>query len=94
MRLPAALRKRLLEAAQLNALTEIEAVIAELKQGESGAMVRAEELDRLLARYDTDAIIELFAQLGADADRLFKVKRKLVGKNASLYHVSSLPGRA
>jgi PAS domain S-box-containing protein len=67
VRLPAALRKRLLEAAQLNALTEIEAVIAELKQGESGARVLAEELDRLLARYDTDAIIELVARLGADA---------------------------
>jgi CheY-like chemotaxis protein len=67
MHLPAALRKRLLEAAQVNALTEIEAVIAELKMGESGARVLAEELDQLLARYDTDGIIELVERLGADA---------------------------
>ncbi len=68
LRLPAALRRRLLEAAQVNALTEIEAVIAELKKGEAGARALVEPLQQLLARYDTEAIVALVESLAEAED--------------------------
>jgi CheY-like chemotaxis protein len=62
-RLPDALRDRLLAAAQVNALTEIEAAIAELQRLDPAAQALAEELAGLLVRYDTDAIAALVNQL-------------------------------
>jgi PAS domain S-box-containing protein len=66
MQLSAALRSRLLEAAQINALTEIEMVVSELNRGDPGARALAKQLERLLVRYDTDGIVRLLEQLGAD----------------------------
>ena len=45
MRVPEALRRRLLDAAAINALTEIEEVIVELKQLDPAAQRLAGELD-------------------------------------------------
>ena len=63
--LPGALRERLLAAAEMNALTEIETLIAEIKGLEPGAQALAEKLEDLLARYDTDGIVALVNQLPA-----------------------------
>jgi DNA-binding response OmpR family regulator len=56
VRLPEALRERLLAAAEINALTEIEALIGELKRLDPAARSLADELEGLLAQYDTDGI--------------------------------------
>jgi PAS domain S-box-containing protein len=58
-RVPEALRERLLAATRLNALTEIEALIAEMKQLDPGAQLLADQLEALLLRYDTDGIADL-----------------------------------
>jgi hypothetical protein len=63
VRLPDALRTRLLAATQINALTEIEAVIAELKTLDAGMHALAKELEDLLSRYDMDAITALLNQI-------------------------------
>ena len=57
--LPDDLRERLLAAARINALTEIEALIVELKGLGPGAQCLADELDNLLRRYDMDGVIAL-----------------------------------
>jgi PAS domain S-box-containing protein len=56
VRLPETLRQRLLAAAAINALTEIEALIGELKRLDPAARTLADELEGLLAQYDTDGI--------------------------------------
>jgi PAS domain S-box-containing protein len=66
LRLPSALRTRLLDAAEINALTDIEALIDELKRLDPGAQAFAEELGGLLSRYDTEGIIALVHQLPHD----------------------------
>ena len=64
VRLPPGLRERLLAAAQINALTEIESLVAELKQrGDAGARALAERLEDLLSRYDTDGIVALLKEI-------------------------------
>ena len=56
LHLPEALRERLLAAARINALTEIEGLIAELKGLDAGALAVAEKLEELLSEYDTEGI--------------------------------------
>jgi CheY-like chemotaxis protein len=65
VRLPEALRERLLAAAEINALTEIEALIGELKRFGPGAQALADELDGLLSQYDTDGIAARLRQVSA-----------------------------
>ena len=62
VRLPEALRERLLAAAQINALTEIEALIGELKRLGPAAQALADELEGLLSQYDTDGIAARVSQ--------------------------------
>jgi hypothetical protein len=61
--LPDSLRERLLSAARINALTEIETLIAELKGLGPDAQCLTDELDNLLERYDMDGIILLINQV-------------------------------
>lgn len=68
VRLPEALRERLLAAAQINALTEIEALIGELKRLDPAAQALAAELDGLLSQYDTDGIAARLRQVSAERD--------------------------
>jgi PAS domain S-box-containing protein len=58
-RLPAALRERLLAATEINALTEIETLIEELRALDAGAPALAHRLEELLRQYDTDGIADL-----------------------------------
>jgi len=60
--LPDALRERLLAAAEINALTEIEALIGELKRLGPAAQALADELEGLLLQYDTDGIAACVSQ--------------------------------
>jgi PAS domain S-box-containing protein len=66
--LPDGLRERLLAAARINALTEIETLIVELKGLGAGAQCLAEELESLLSRYDMEALIALIDQIPAGAE--------------------------
>lgn len=59
IQLPEDYRQRLLEAAGINSLTEIEALIGELKQLDPAAQPLVGELEELLAAYDMDGITEL-----------------------------------
>jgi CheY-like chemotaxis protein len=61
-RLTAPLRQRLLNAARLNAFTEIEAVLSELKTGGEEELVG--HLEGLLARYDSRGILATIERLG------------------------------
>ena len=66
--LPDDLRERLLAAARINALTEIEALMVELKGLGPGAQCLADELDNLLGRYDTDGVIALINRASGRTD--------------------------
>ncbi len=57
--LPESLRQRLLVAARLNALTDIETLIGEVRSRGPAAEALADELAGLLSRYDTDGIVDL-----------------------------------
>jgi CheY-like chemotaxis protein len=57
--LPGALRDRLLAAAEINALTEIESLVSELKAFNPEALALARNLEDLLQQYDTDGIADL-----------------------------------
>ncbi len=63
--LPDSLRERLLSAARINALTEIETLIIELKERGPGEQCLADELENLLARYDMDGVIALINKVSA-----------------------------
>jgi PAS domain S-box-containing protein len=63
IKLPRDLRERLLSAARINALTEIERLIVELKGLGPGAQRLAHELENHLARYDTERVIALINQV-------------------------------
>jgi len=63
--LPEALRERLLAAARINALTEIEALIAELKGLDASALAVAEKLEELLSEYDTEGITAFVSRIPA-----------------------------
>ena len=63
--LPDGLRDRLLSAARINALTEIESLIVELKGLGPGAQCMADKLDNLLARYDMEGVIVFISQVSA-----------------------------
>jgi CheY-like chemotaxis protein len=63
VQIPEPLRRRLLTAAELNALTEIERLIEELKRLDAGCRELAEQLEGLLSRYDTDGISALVRQI-------------------------------
>jgi PAS domain S-box-containing protein len=63
--LPDSLRERLLGAARINALTEIETLIVELKELGPGAQCLADELENLLAGYDMDGVIALINKVSA-----------------------------
>ena len=63
--LPDDLRERLLAAASINALTELETLIVELQGLGPGPNCLAGELDRLLSHYAMDEIIALIKQLPA-----------------------------
>ena len=65
VRLPPVLRGRLLAAAEINALTEIEVLIAELKQRDAGAQALAHELQGMVSRYDMEGIIALLDRIPA-----------------------------
>jgi CheY-like chemotaxis protein/nitrogen-specific signal transduction histidine kinase len=67
-RLPGDLRERLLAAARINALTEIEALIGELKGLGPDAQCLADELDKLLGRYDMDGVIALINSASGRTD--------------------------
>jgi CheY-like chemotaxis protein len=60
--LPAALRESLLAAAEINALTEIETLVRELKTLDEGAQALAHRLEGLLLEYNTDGIADLVRQ--------------------------------
>jgi len=66
--LPDGLRERLLAAARVNALTEIEALIVELKGLGPGAQCLAGELDNLVGRYDMDGVIALINRASGRTD--------------------------
>lgn len=61
--IPDNLRERLLSAAQINALTEIETLIAELKGLGPEVQCLTDELENLLECYDMDGIISLINQV-------------------------------
>jgi CheY-like chemotaxis protein len=63
--LPAALRDRLLAAAEINALTQIEILVEELKALDPSARALAHRLGSLLLQYDTDGIADLVRQTSA-----------------------------
>jgi CheY-like chemotaxis protein len=63
--LPDDLRERLLAAASINALTELETLIVELQELGPGPNCLAGELDRLLSHYAMDEIIALIKQIPA-----------------------------
>jgi len=65
IQLPDHIRERLLAAARVNALTEIETVIGELQELNADAKCLAVELEKLLSRYDMDAIIALINRFPA-----------------------------
>ncbi len=65
IKLPDRIRERLLAAARINALTEIETVIGELQELNPDAKCLAVELEKLLSQYDTDAIIALINRFPA-----------------------------
>ena len=65
VRLPEALRERLLAAAKINALTEIEMLIAELKRLDADALAVAEALEELLSEYDTEGITAFVSRIPA-----------------------------
>lgn len=67
-RLPAALRERLLAAAEINALTEIEMLVEELKVLDAGARALAHRVQGLLLHYDTDGIADLIRQTSVSED--------------------------
>jgi CheY-like chemotaxis protein len=62
-RIPDDLRRRLVEAAEINALTEIEALIAELKRRDPDAQGLVDQLAGLLRHYDTDGIVALLDRM-------------------------------
>ncbi len=68
VRLPEGLRERLLAAAEINAVTEIETLIGELRGLEPGAGSLADDLHRLLLRYDTDGIVDLLERVPVAAE--------------------------
>ncbi len=65
--IPDALRQRLLAAAEINALTEIEVLIGELKRLDPAAQAVADDLTGLLKRYDTDGIAALVMRIPGGA---------------------------
>jgi hypothetical protein len=65
IQLPGSIRERLLTAARINALTEIETLIAELKGLNPDTKCLAVELEKLLSRYDMDAITALINRFPA-----------------------------
>ena len=65
--LPDRMRERLLAAARINALTEIETLIGELQGLGPDARCLAEGLESLLSRYDMDGIIALINRFPAGA---------------------------
>jgi PAS domain S-box-containing protein len=62
VQVPAALRERLLAAAEINAFTEIEALVGELKSLDASSHALAYRLEGLLVQYDTDGIADLIRQ--------------------------------
>jgi PAS domain S-box-containing protein len=62
-RIPAALRERLLRAAELNGLTDIEAAIAELRELGEETHPLAAHLEALLSSYDTAGLVALLGQI-------------------------------
>ncbi len=67
-RLPDRLRERLLAAAEINALSEIESVIEELTGLDDGAQTLAESLRGFLLRYDTDGIVALVNRISEGSE--------------------------
>jgi PAS domain S-box-containing protein len=65
-RIPHPLRERLLRAAELNALTDIETAIAELRGLGEETHTLASHLEGLLASYDTEGILAIVRQLPAE----------------------------
>jgi CheY-like chemotaxis protein len=65
IQLPGSLRERLLAAARINALTEIETLIGELRGLNPDTQCLAVELEKLLSHYDMDGIIALVNRLSA-----------------------------
>ncbi len=65
---PESLRERLLNAARMNALTEIEILIHELKGLDPGTQALAVELESLVSRYDMEGIIALINQISRAAE--------------------------
>ncbi len=59
VQLPAELKERLLAAAQINALTEIETLVGEMKTRDAGARTLAHRLEDLLLQYDTEGIADV-----------------------------------
>ena len=68
IQLPGSMRERLLTAARINALTEIETLIGELKELSPDAKCLAVELEKLLSHYDMDGILALIDQIPAEVE--------------------------
>jgi CheY-like chemotaxis protein len=66
--LPDALRERLLAAARINALTEIETLIVELEGLGPGMHCLADKLENLLARYDMEGVIATINRVSATTE--------------------------
>jgi PAS domain S-box-containing protein len=66
IQLPGSIRERLLAAARINALTEIETLIGELKGLNPDTKCLAVELEKFLSRYDMDGIIALINRFPAE----------------------------
>ena len=65
IQLPGGMRERLFAAARINALTEIETLIGELRELSPDAKCLAVELEKLLSSYDMDGITALIDQIPA-----------------------------
>jgi hypothetical protein len=72
--LPDRMRERLLAAARINALTEIETLIGGLEGRNPDTKCLAVELEKLLSRYDMDAIIALINRFPAEGGSGLYVK--------------------
>lgn len=66
IQLPVDLRERLLAAAGINALTEIETLIDELRQLGPATHALVEQVQGLLSRYDMDGITALINRISTD----------------------------
>lgn len=66
VRLPRALHERLQRAAELNAFTDIDAALAEIRGGDTESREFANHLHTLLSRYDRAGLLAALEQINHD----------------------------